>query len=90
MPIVAYVLGGRIVEKHFTLNRARRAPTTASRWSRWACASWSATCSGRGWRSATGQDRLPSETDPITKMGKKIVAAATLPAGHVISARTWR
>jgi len=27
----------------------------------------------------------PSEADPITKMGKKIVAARTLPAGHTIT-----
>src|SRR3954451_2984772 len=32
-------------------------------------------------------DKVPysSEADPITKMGKKIVAARTLPAGHVIA-----
>jgi N-acetylneuraminate synthase/sialic acid synthase len=27
----------------------------------------------------------PSEAEPITKMGKKIVAARTLPAGHTIT-----
>src|SRR6185312_17140088 len=27
----------------------------------------------------------PSETDPITKMGKKIVAARMLPAGHTLT-----
>ena len=93
MPVAAYVLGARIVEKHFTLNRAiegHRPPRSRS--SRSACASSCATCSGRGSRSATG-DKMPhpSEADPITKMGKKIVAARDAAGrAHVIRATTWR
>jgi N-acetylneuraminate synthase/sialic acid synthase len=43
MPVAAYMLGARIVEKHFTLNRAMKAPTMPSRSSRSACARWCAT-----------------------------------------------
>ncbi len=34
MPLVAYMLGARIVEKHFTLNRTMKGATTPSRSSR--------------------------------------------------------
>src|SRR5207302_5240601 len=39
-------------------------------------------------RHALGKEEKtphPSEADPITKMGKKIVCAKTLPAGHVLT-----
>jgi sialic acid synthase len=62
MPVAAYVLGGRIVEKHFTLNRA-----------------WKGT-DHRFSLEPVGMRKL----DPITKMGKKVVAAAALPGGHVL------
>ena len=85
MAIAAYVLGGRIVEKHFTLNRAMKGTDHA----------FSLEPQGmeklvrdlRRTRSALGDGRkrmYQSEAAPATKMGKKLVAARELPAGHVL------
>jgi sialic acid synthase len=85
MPIAAYVLGGRIVEKHFTLNRALKG--TDHRFSLEPVGLRKLVRDLRRTRVALGDGAKtphPSEADPITKMGKKIVAAATLPAGHVL------
>ena len=86
MPLVAYVLGARIVEKHFTLNRA------------WKGTDHKFSLEPQGMRKLVRDlDRAhvalgdgtktmyPSEAEPIRKMGKMIVAARDLPAGHTIS-----
>jgi sialic acid synthase len=86
MPVAAYVLGGRIVEKHFTLNRAMKG--TDHRFSLEPVGLRKLVRDLQRTRVALGDGTktpYPSEADPITKMGKKIVAAATLPAGHVLS-----
>jgi sialic acid synthase len=85
MPVAAYVLGGRIVEKHFTLNRALKG--TDHRFSLEPVGLRKLVRDLQRTRVALGDgEKVPysSEADPITKMGKKIVAAATLPAGHVL------
>jgi N-acetylneuraminate synthase/sialic acid synthase len=85
MPIAAFVLGGRIVEKHFTLNRAMKG--TDHRFSLEPVGLRKLVRDLQRTRLALGSgDKVPhqSEADPITKMGKKIVAATTLPAGHVL------
>jgi sialic acid synthase len=85
MPVVAYVLGGRIVEKHFTLNRAMKG--TDHRFSLEPVGLRKLVRDLQRTRLALGDGTKtphPSEADPITKMGKKIVAATTLPAGHVL------
>jgi sialic acid synthase len=85
MPIAAYVLGARIVEKHFTLNRAMKG--TDHRFSLEPVGLRKLVRDLRRTRAALGDGmKTPyeSEADPIRKMGKKIVAARTLPAGHVI------
>jgi len=85
MPIAAYVLGGRIVEKHFTLNRAMKG--TDHRFSLEPVGLRKLVRDLKRTRVALGDGSklpYPSETDPIKKMGKKIVAARTLPAGHVL------
>jgi N-acetylneuraminate synthase/sialic acid synthase len=87
MVVGAYVLGARIVEKHFTLNRAWKGTDHA----------FSLTPTGlrkmirdlRRIRIAVGDGvKRPyeSETQPLSKMGKKLVAACHLPAGHSIRA----
>jgi len=87
MPIVAYTLGARIIEKHFTLNRAMRGtdhafslePVGLSKMVR----------DLRRTRIALGdgvKKVYPNEVSPITKMAKKVVAARALPAGHTLSA----
>lgn len=83
--IGAYLLGARVVEKHFTLNRAWRgtdhsyslAPAGLSRMVR----------NLRRTRLALGDGvkrRYESENRPLLKMGKKLVAARDLPAGRVL------
>lgn len=86
MATVGYALGARVVEKHFTLNRASKGTDHA----------FSLEPEGlrklvrdlHRTRAAMGDGmkrRYPSEQDPLFKMGKKIVAARDLPAGHVLT-----
>jgi sialic acid synthase len=85
MPVAAYVLGGRIVEKHFTLNRAMKG--TDHVFSLEPVGLRKLVRDLQRTRVALGDGTKtphPSESEPITKMGKKIVAATTLPAGHVL------
>jgi N-acetylneuraminate synthase/sialic acid synthase len=86
MALVAYMLGARVFEKHFTLNHA------------WKGSDHAYSLMPEGMRRlvrdlhrvpvALGDGvkrRLPSEERPLTKMGKKLVAARDLPAGHVLA-----
>jgi len=85
MATVAYVLGARIVEKHFTLNRAAKGTDHP----------FSLEVSGlsklvrdlRRTRIALGdgmKSMYPSESEPVTKMAKKLVAARDLAPGDVL------
>ncbi len=85
MAVAAFVLGSRIVEKHFTLNRALKGTDHV----------FSLEPPGlrklvrdlRRTRVALGDGTKnvhESEVAPATKMGKKLVAARDLPAGHVL------
>jgi N-acetylneuraminate synthase/sialic acid synthase len=85
MAVGAYVLGARIVEKHFTLDRTMKGtdhkfslePQGLSKMVRDLGRLHSAL--------GDGQKRVhESERAPITKMGKRLVAARDLPAGHVL------
>ena len=87
MGLVAYILGARVIEKHFTLNRAMKGTDHA----------FSLEAPGltklirdlRRARVALGDGvkrRYVSEEKPILKMGKKLVAARDLAAGHVLTA----
>jgi sialic acid synthase len=88
MATAAYVLGSRIVEKHFTWNRAAKGTDHAF------------SLEPPGLRKLVRDlDRVrqalgdgvkkvyPSEEGPILKMGKKLVAARDLPTGHVLTAQ---
>lgn len=88
MATAAYVLGARIVEKHFTWNRAAKGTDHAF------------SLEPPGLRKLVRDlDRVrqalgdgvkkvyPSEEGPILKMGKKLVAAHDLPTGHVLTAQ---
>jgi sialic acid synthase len=87
MSVAAYVLGARIVEKHFTLNRALKG--TDHRFSlepqglRKMVRDLTRTRVALGDGSKT---MYTSETEPIVKMAKKLVAARDLPAGHTLTA----
>jgi N-acetylneuraminate synthase/sialic acid synthase len=86
MALVAYTLGARVIEKHFTLNRAWRGTDHA----------FSLAPAGlrrlvrdlRRSRLALGDGvkrRLAAEDKALYKMAKKLVAARDLPAGHVLT-----
>jgi sialic acid synthase len=86
MAPVAFMLGARVFEKHFTLNHA------------WKGTDHPYSLMPDGMRRfvrdlhrvpvalGDGVKRpLPSEERPLEKMGKKLVAARDLPAGHVLA-----
>jgi sialic acid synthase len=86
MAPVAYMLGARVVEKHFTLSHTAKGTDHA----------FSLLPEGmrklvrdlRRVPSAIGDGvkrPLPSESEPLQKMGKKLVAARPLEAGHVLA-----
>lgn len=83
--VVAYVLGARIIEKHFTLDRTMKGTDHAF------------SLEPRGMKKMTDEFvsvgkalgngikiRYPSEEGPLRKMGKMIVASRNLTAGTVI------
>jgi len=85
MAVAAYMLGARVVEKHFTLNHT------------WKGTDHAFSLEPIGFRKmvrdlervkvATGngvKQVHESEKNPIIKMGKKLVAARDLPAGYTI------
>jgi sialic acid synthase len=86
MAPVAFMLGARVFEKHFTLNHAWKGTDHA----------YSLMPDGmrrfvrdlRRVPVALGDGvkrKLPSEERPLEKMGKKLVAVRELPAGHVLA-----
>jgi N-acetylneuraminate synthase/sialic acid synthase len=86
MAPVAFMLGARVFEKHFTLNHAWKGTDHA----------YSLMPDGmrrfvrdlRRVPVALGDGvkrRLPSEERPLQKMGKKLVAAHDLPVGHLLA-----
>ncbi|HEC14100.1 MAG TPA: N-acetylneuraminate synthase [Acidiferrobacteraceae bacterium] len=86
MGLAAFILGARIIEKHFTLNRAMKGTDHA----------FSLEHSGmeklvrdlRRARVALGDGvkrKYASEEKPLYKMAKKLVVARDLPEGHVLS-----
>jgi N-acetylneuraminate synthase/sialic acid synthase len=86
MALVAYMLGARVIEKHFTLDHALKGTDHA----------FSLMPDGlrrlvrdlRRVEPALGDGvkrPLPVEAKPIEKMGKKLVAARDLELGHVLS-----
>jgi sialic acid synthase len=87
MPLAAYMLGARIIEKHFTLNRAMRG--TDHRFSLEPVGMKKMIRDLQRVRLALGDGRkkvYASEAGPVLKMGKKLVAARDLTAGHVLTA----
>jgi N-acetylneuraminate synthase/sialic acid synthase len=86
MAVAAYVLGARVVEQHFTLNHT------------WKGTDHAFSLEPIGMRKLVrdlrrvrvalgdGEKRIyPSEVNPISKMGKKLVAARDLKAGHCLT-----
>ena len=87
MPVVAYVLGARIIEKHFTLNRAMKG--TDHVFSLEPVGMRKMTRDLERARLSLGDGRktvFASEAAPVVKMGKKLVAARDIAAGHRLTA----
>jgi len=85
MAVAAYVLGARVVEKHFTLNHTWKGTDHA--FSLEPIGLKKMVRDLRRLRVAMGdgvKKVYETETSPIIKMGKKLVAAKDLPAGHSI------
>jgi len=85
MAVAAYVLGARMVEKHFTLNRAMKGTDHAFSLEPVGLRKMvrdlerTAVALGDGVKKFYDSERMP-----ITKMGKSLVVARYLPAGHVL------
>ncbi len=85
MPVAAYVLGANVIEKHFTLNRAMKGTDHAFSLEPQGLRKMVRDLRRARLALGSGEKTMhPSEAAPIVKMGKKLVAARDLPAGHVL------
>ena len=87
MPLVSYVLGARVIEKHFTLNRAMKG--TDHVFSLEPVGMRKMTRDLERTRLSLGDGRktvFASESAPVVKMGKKLVAARDITVGHRLTA----
>ena len=87
MPLAAYMLGARVIEKHFTLSRSMKG--TDHSFSLEPVGMKKMVRDLRRVQLALGDGRkkvYASEANPMLKMGKKLVAVRDLPAGHVLTA----
>jgi sialic acid synthase SpsE len=86
MAVVGYVLGARVIEKHFTLNRAMRGTDHAFSLEHPGLRRMVRDLQRARVALGDGVKRAyPSEARPLTKMAKKLVAARDLSAGHVLT-----
>ena len=85
MPVAAYILGARIVEKHFTLNRAMKGTDHAFSLEPVGLRKMVRDLERTHKAMGNGVKKVyDSEKAPIIKMGKSLVIARDLPAGHVL------
>ena len=85
LAMVAYTLGARVIEKHFTLNRAWKGTDHAFSLEPGGMRRLVRDLQRAGQALGDGIKRVyPSEDRPLVKMAKKIVAVRNLPAGHKI------
>jgi sialic acid synthase len=85
MPVAAYILGARIVEKHFTLNRASKGTDHAFSLEPVGLRKMVRDLERTHKAMGNGVKKIyDSEKAPIVKMGKSLVVARDLPAGHVL------
>jgi N-acetylneuraminate synthase/sialic acid synthase len=86
MAVAAYLLGARVIEKHFTLNRSMKGTDHAFSLEPIGMKKMVRDLQRVKVALGDGVKRVyPSERGAIAKMGKKIVAARDLALGHVIS-----
>jgi sialic acid synthase len=85
MALVAYVLGARVIEKHFTLNHAWKGTDHAFSLEPEGMRKLVRDLHRAGIALGDGVKRVYEKEKPaLVKMGKKIVAARNLPEGHVL------
>jgi sialic acid synthase len=85
MPVAAYMLGARIVEKHFTLNRASKGTDHAFSLEPVGLRKMVRDLERTHKALGNGVKKIyDSEKAPITKMGKSLVVARDLPSGHIL------
>jgi len=85
MPVAAYMLGARIVEKHFTLNRASKGTDHAFSLEPVGLRKMVRDLDRTFRALGNGVKKVhESEKAPIVKMGKSLVVARDLPSGHAI------
>lgn len=85
MPVAAFILGARIVEKHFTLNRAMKGTDHAFSLEPVGLRKMVRDLERTHKAMGNGVKKIyDSEKAPIVKMGKSLVIARDLPAGHVL------
>nr|MBA3295468.1 N-acetylneuraminate synthase family protein [Acidobacteriota bacterium] len=83
--VVAYMLGSRIIEKHFTLNHTWKGTDHALSLEPIGMQKMVRDLQRARVAVGDGTKRpLPIEAGALTKMGKKLVAARSLPVGHVL------
>jgi N-acetylneuraminate synthase/sialic acid synthase len=86
MAVVAYVMGARIVEKHFTMNHTWKGTDHAMSLEPIGMTKMVRDLQRARMAMGDGVKRvLPSEESAIAKMGKSIVAARDLAAGHTLA-----
>jgi sialic acid synthase len=86
MALVAYMLGARVFEKHFTLNRAMRGTDHAFSLEPQGLAKLIRDLQRARLAVGDGEKRvLECEKGALFKMGKKLVAARDLAEGHVLT-----
>ena len=88
MPVAAYILGARIVEKHFTLNRAMKGTDHAFSLEPVGLRKMVRDLERIHRAVGNGVKKMyDSEKAPIVKMGKSLVVARDLPSGHTLTGR---
>lgn len=86
MAVVAYALGARVIEKHFTLNRAWKGTDHAFSLEPIGMRKMVRDLRRAEVALGDGVKRVyPSEEKPLFKMAKKLVAARDLPPGHILA-----
>ena len=86
MSTVAYMLGARVIEKHFTLSHTAKGTDHAFSLMPEGMRKLVRDLSRIPAAIGDGAKRpLPSEELPLRKMGKQLVATRDLPAGHVLA-----
>jgi sialic acid synthase len=86
MAVAAYVLGARVIEKHFTLNRAMKGTDHAFSLEPVGMRKMVRDLERLRVALGDGSKKVyASEASPALKMGKKLVAARDLPPGHLLT-----